>query len=114
MDSRIDSLTVTREELYELFWSKQYAVRPGGSTQKQVSPARSNNGQRCNWSRKEIGQWLIDLAGKDARFIVGIDHGFSFPQAYFEHYRLTSLESVSGRLRAVLAHASRAHVCRFH
>lgn len=39
-----------------------YAARAGGAPEKQFSPARSNNSQRCNWSRKEIAEWLIDLA----------------------------------------------------
>ncbi len=67
-----------------------YAARAGEAPRKQFSPARSNNGQRCNWSRREIADWLIDLAKQDARFIVGIDHGFSFPQSYFERNRLTN------------------------
>ncbi len=67
-----------------------YAARSGESPQKQFSPARSNNGQRCNWSRNEIAEWLIDLAKQDARFIVGVDHGFSFPKTYFERHELTS------------------------
>lgn len=41
-----------------------------------------------NWSRKEIANWLIDLSRKEDRFIVGIDHAFSFPMSYFKRYGL--------------------------
>jgi len=43
---------------------------------------------RKYWTRKGIAEWLVEtLAGKRPT-IVGIDHGFSFPQAYFEKYSL--------------------------
>jgi len=67
-----------------------YAARPGQQPEKQFSPAVSNNGQRYNWSRKEIATWLTDLANQNVRYVAGIDHGFSFPQTYFDRYQLTS------------------------
>jgi hypothetical protein len=66
------------------------ATRPDESPEKQFSPALSNNGQRCNWSRKEVAEWLIDISKRGDRFIAGIDHGFSFPQSYFHRHGLTS------------------------
>jgi hypothetical protein len=45
-------------------------------------------GNHWNWSRIEIAHWLIELAQTDEKFIVGIDHGFSLPQTYFQRYRL--------------------------
>ena len=41
---------------------------------------------RRHWTRRAIAEWLwTRLAGID-RVVVGIDHGFSFPMAWFEHY----------------------------
>lgn len=43
---------------------------------------------RKYWSRREIAQWLVEQLSADRPTIVGIDHGFSFPLAYFEKYKL--------------------------
>jgi hypothetical protein len=67
-----------------------YAAQPGGVPEKQFSPARSNNGQPCNWTRAEIAQLLLEQARQGVRFLAGIDHGFSFPLAYFRRYGLAS------------------------
>lgn len=67
-----------------------YTARPGEPPRKQPGPARSNNGQPWNWTRKEIAAWLIELSSQGVRYLAGIDHGFSFPQTYFDRYRLSS------------------------
>ena len=41
---------------------------------------------RKYWSRREIAHWLVDRLSENCPTIVGIDHGFSFPMAYFEKY----------------------------
>jgi hypothetical protein len=61
-----------------------------GELPTRYSRAVSNNGRPCNWSRKEIAEWLIELAQQGARFIAGIDHAFSFPQSYFDRHGLTT------------------------
>ena len=39
------------------------------------------------WSRKLLAQWLVErLKDRNKRILVGIDHGFGFPIAYFEKY----------------------------
>ena len=43
---------------------------------------------RKYWTRKGIADWLGETLAGEKPTIVGIDHGFSFPQAYFEKYRL--------------------------
>lgn len=43
---------------------------------------------RKYWTRKGIAAWLIDQLGQGVPTIVGIDHGFSFPIAYFEAHGL--------------------------
>ena len=42
------------------------------------------------WTRQNLTTWLIERLGEDIPTLVGIDHGFSFPLAYFEHYGLDS------------------------
>jgi hypothetical protein len=43
---------------------------------------------RKYWTRRGIGEWLVERLGEPARTLVGIDHGFSFPMQYFERYGL--------------------------
>jgi hypothetical protein len=64
-----------------------YAVAGSGGPEPVRTPA-DPEGQHWNWSRKEIAEWLIDLAESDRKFIAGIDHAFSFPASYFERYHL--------------------------
>ena len=45
-------------------------------------------GERRNWSRREIAEWLVVQVRSGRRFVAGIDHAFSFPAAYFQRYRL--------------------------
>ena len=45
-------------------------------------------GPRKYWSRREIAHWLVEQLSADHPAIVGIDHGFSFPLAYFEKHKL--------------------------
>ena len=42
------------------------------------------------WSRRGIAEWLVDRLAEDVPTLVGIDHGFSFPLAYFEMHGLTT------------------------
>ncbi|CAN5910395.1 hypothetical protein BH23PLA1_BH23PLA1_31040 [soil metagenome] len=64
-----------------------YAVTEGREPEPVRTPA-APEGQRWNWSRKEIADWLIGLARSGQRFIAGIDHAFSFPNSYFDRYKL--------------------------
>ena len=64
-----------------------YAASSAVDPEPVITPAASE-GQARNWTRKEIAQWLIDKANDGDRFIVGIDHGFSFPLSYFRRYGL--------------------------
>lgn len=45
-------------------------------------------GSRKYWSRRGIAEWLVDTLKDGLPTIVGIDHGFSMPLAYFERYHL--------------------------
>jgi hypothetical protein len=43
---------------------------------------------RKYWTRRRIAEWLRDQLIDSTPTLVGIDHGFSFPLAYFEKYQL--------------------------
>lgn len=45
-------------------------------------------GPRKYWTRRGLAEWLADTLRDSPPTLVGIDHGFSFPLAYFERYRL--------------------------
>lgn len=41
---------------------------------------------RKYWTRRGIAEWLAALAVEDGPSLIGIDHGFSFPIAYFREH----------------------------
>jgi hypothetical protein len=43
---------------------------------------------RKYWTRRGIAEWLVERLLEPQRTLVGIDHGFSFPMAYFKRYGL--------------------------
>jgi hypothetical protein len=43
---------------------------------------------RRYWTRRGVAEWLVTRLREPARTLVGIDHGFSFPMAYFQRYGL--------------------------
>jgi len=43
---------------------------------------------RRYWTRREIAEWLGNELMGSSRILVGIDHGFSFPLAYFEKHQI--------------------------
>lgn len=59
----------------------------GASEPAQVQPPPS---PRRYWTRRGLAEWLRKELDKDIPTLVGIDHAFSFPLAYFEKYRLSS------------------------
>jgi hypothetical protein len=59
----------------------------GSATPVQVQPPPS---QRRYWTRRGLAEWLRQELDRDIPTLVGIDHAFSFPLAYFEKYRLSS------------------------
>ena len=52
---------------------------------REVPPPPS---PRKYWSRREIAEWLAERLLEPRPTIVGIDHGFSFPLAYFKAHGL--------------------------
>jgi hypothetical protein len=59
----------------------------GSGTPVQVQPPPSPRRYR---TRRGLAEWLCEKLGDETPTIVGIDHTFSFPLAYFERYRLSS------------------------
>jgi len=49
---------------------------------------RPDAGHSRHWTRRALAGWLIDELSEGPPALVGIDHGFSFPLAYFERHRL--------------------------
>jgi hypothetical protein len=45
---------------------------------------------KSNWTRSDVADWLVTKLSQGGRTLVGIDHGFSFPKAYFERHRLAA------------------------
>lgn len=64
-----------------------YGARPGRAARKWPAPARGMR-RASNWSRQAIAAMLLERARSGERFIAGIDHCFSMPEAYFERYGL--------------------------
>lgn len=54
-------------------------------TPKEVQPPPS---PRKYWTRTGIAEWLVERLSEGTPTLVGIDHGFSFPLAYFEQHGL--------------------------
>lgn len=50
---------------------------------------KSEEGSGRNWSRLELSEWLLRSLSSEVPMLVGIDHGFSFPSAYFERHGLS-------------------------
>ena len=60
-------------------------VATGTSDPVEVAPP---DGRSKYWSRRGIAEWLEERLKGPNRTLVGIDHGFSFPRAYFERHGL--------------------------
>jgi hypothetical protein len=43
---------------------------------------------RKYWTMRGVAEWLVERISEDSPALVGIDHGFSFPQEYFDKYGL--------------------------
>jgi len=43
---------------------------------------------RKYWTRRGLAEWLVERLSEDRPTLAGIDHGFSFPWAYFDKYDL--------------------------
>ncbi len=57
----------------------------GDSPALEVAPPP---GPKKYWTRRGLAAWLIEILSEPVPTIVGIDHGFSFPEAYFKRHGL--------------------------
>jgi hypothetical protein len=68
----------------------QVYTASGDEEPRRIFSPSSTDKTFKNWCGKEIAEWLIEQTEKNITFIVGIDHGFSFPITYYERYGLTT------------------------
>ena len=59
-----------------------FSATPGAEAQEVLCP----DGFR--WTRRALAGWLTEQLSRRERVIVGIDHAFSFPLAYFDRHGL--------------------------
>ena len=52
---------------------------------REFKPPQSS---RKYWTRRGIAEWLVEQLSGEIPILVGIDHAFSFPMAYFKRNRL--------------------------
>ena len=57
----------------------------GGGPAVEIGPP---HGPKRYWTRRGLSEWLIERLAEPIPTIVGIDHAFSFPEAYFEEHTL--------------------------
>jgi hypothetical protein len=59
-----------------------------GTPKRAPTEALPPSGRRKYWTRRGLAEWLVEILSERPRTIVGIDHAFSFPLAYFDKYKL--------------------------
>jgi hypothetical protein len=59
------------------------------AVQTPASPA----GKGWKWTRNELAAWIVSLGKEGRRFILGIDHAFSFPATYLDRWGLKSWDA---------------------
>ncbi len=79
---------------------RAYAARPGETPEAVTTPAAVQSLGKTHkqslpryWTRAEIAHWIIALVKQGEHALIGIDHGFSFPDSYFKRYGLESWDS---------------------
>lgn len=50
------------------------------------SPPREIKASKSHWSRRQVYEWLLEQLSQNQPTIIGIDHGFSFPEIYFDRH----------------------------
>jgi len=69
--------------------SRNNGLRVFKATQNsEPTRVESFAGKNLNWTRKEIAHWCLEQLKGDDPIIIGIDHGFSFPMADMERYKI--------------------------
>ena len=60
----------------------------GSASPAMVRSPSATDARKRNWNRSEVAAWLAERLQQEDRCFVGIDHGFSFPLAYFKRNKL--------------------------
>src|SRR5271163_758669 len=93
-------MTISQTPIFERYISIDYsgAETPTSSLKglRVYVSSRSNSSlevepppsSRKYWTRRGVAEWLVDRLAEPQTTLVGIDHGFSFPLAYFEAHGL--------------------------
>jgi hypothetical protein len=63
---------------------RAYVSTPSDLPREELPPPSP----RKYWTRRGIAKWLCAELSSDIPTLIGIDHGFSFPLAYFKAYAL--------------------------
>jgi hypothetical protein len=63
---------------------QMYAAAPGHEPERTPPPTGRH------WARRGLAAYLHELVSGDRRVLIGVDHGFSFPIAYFQRLGLRS------------------------
>lgn len=64
-----------------------YLATPSRAPREVLPPATATRSKL--WSRRDLGNWLIEMLLNGPPTLVGIDHGFSFPLEYFEAHQIS-------------------------
>ena len=66
-----------------------YVATPEQDPSEAFAPPPESKSSRSKfWTRRRVAHWLVEQLSGATPAIVGIDHGFSFPCAYFERHGL--------------------------
>ena len=64
-------------------------VTKNGGVACEKRPNYPSNPLKLHWTRPKLAEWLIEELAKSIPTIVGIDHAFSFPEAYFKEHNIS-------------------------
>jgi len=59
-------------------------------TDGRTREIRRDTNRRRHWSRRSLFDWLKTVLDDPEPTLVGIDHGFGFPEAWFAHHGITT------------------------
>lgn len=80
---------------------------------RPAAEVRSDEARSGLWSRAALARWLVASCRARAPLLVGIDHAFSFPAAYFQRRRVATWDAfLRDFCRHWPTHERRVEVCR--
>lgn len=70
----------------------QVYAASAGAPERVLAEADADK-RHWKWSRQGVAEYLAALVEAGTPFLAGLDHCFSFPQSYFDRYRLASWDT---------------------